>query len=251
MSRPITYHLGRIKAREKDLLGSELWRSLRAEQSLPEFLGRLQQTVYAAAAQQASFSEFEQALYAYWAGLKKDLCPNAEFPGYRLIWLWADIHNLKVILKRQWSGKEIRYLLPMSDVQTTIPEDLRTVAAAAQAVYAKTKSYVQADEVCDRWYMEELTRAAKEYGPSAQAYVAGIIAAMKKRATAGLVAEDFEYMLDNTITATLAKYRYVFFDIAPILMFFRQVAMEIQNLRTCFVMHASGLPVATLREMHG
>ncbi len=187
---------GRIRSKEKDLLGREIWQRFAEATDFNDWQNKLKETSYAGAAEKIdTFEQLETSLNVHLQELKTDLFATQQFGFEPLLWKKYDFHNFKVLLKMKERHKDLKkYLVPLGQIpleileaflvgneKVSIPLEMRVFLRQAAQVYEKTGDFSAMDRYLDQEYFKQLYAAAGSFGHAAVEYVQFQIAAANFR----------------------------------------------------------------------
>ncbi|MDR1997648.1 MAG: V-type ATPase subunit [Candidatus Margulisbacteria bacterium] len=201
MSSP-GYLLGRVRSREGRLLTAADWQKYQTAADLADWLSRLQNTDYAAAAEHAgTYEQFEKYLNQELQNLREDLFAQ-KYPFAELFWQKYDLHNLKILLKEKLTGQDLnRYLLPLG--QDSLAAFDRQTVREAEAVYARTLDFCRMDYFLDQTYLRWLSKRSAGLGRAVKAYARAQIDAANFKLWYSGAAPGYAYFAGGGVSVSL------------------------------------------------
>lgn len=183
--KSLFYSIGRVRAKEGQLITAAEWQRLAEAPDLASWLEQLKTTAYGPfVGNVQNFEDFEYGLNQYFAELKDDLCAIPDLSCGKMLWKKYDFHNFKIFLKMKLGHKDLKkYLLPFGRVPLQKLElyllgsekvDLSLhwlkLLRQAEEVYQQTGSFAELNNFLDKTYYQELVELLAGWPTKVQTY---------------------------------------------------------------------------------
>lgn len=264
----LLFLIGQLRSKEAWSITNDQWQAMKNAESLTDFLRQTKDTLYLDAAENAqSFDTFEAKLYKQLQSLKHECFGLRSTPFDKILWYKYDIHNIKILLKTKINKQDLKkYLLslgtiPLKELEAHIlnNEQSATISVAnqkliseAEEVFNESKELAKMDEFLDKEFLAIILKEAKAIGGITQKTVQAMVKdgyfRLELLASQTDIPNEFssvglfEKNLDDELSKPLFAEKYYNRGIAPVLLFFRGIEMEIKNLKILYLAHAKRLP---------